>query len=52
MSAAVQYVTDDKGNKVAVILPITEYQHLKEDLHDRAPKPPFFSFPASRSPWE
>jgi len=34
MSAAEQYITDEKGNKVAVILPLTEYQHLKEDLHD------------------
>jgi len=36
MSAAEQYVTDEKGNRVAVILPLTEYQHLKEDLHDLA----------------
>jgi PHD/YefM family antitoxin component YafN of YafNO toxin-antitoxin module len=36
MSAAEQYITDEKGNKVAVILPLTEYQHLKEDLHDLA----------------
>ncbi|MCX6682926.1 MAG: type II toxin-antitoxin system Phd/YefM family antitoxin [Methanoregula sp.] len=36
MGAAEQYVIDEKGNKVASILPITEYQHLKEDLHDLA----------------
>ncbi|MCE5298715.1 MAG: type II toxin-antitoxin system Phd/YefM family antitoxin [Methanoregulaceae archaeon] len=36
MSAVEQYVIDEKGNKVAVILPLTEYQHLKEDLHDLA----------------
>jgi hypothetical protein len=36
MSAAEQYITDEKGNKVAVILPLTEYQHLKDDLHDLA----------------
>ncbi|MFY9982960.1 MAG: type II toxin-antitoxin system Phd/YefM family antitoxin [Methanoregula sp.] len=36
MSAAEQYITDEKGNKIAVILPLTEYQHLKEDLHDLA----------------
>lgn len=36
MGAAEQYVIDEKGNKVAIILPITEYQHLKEDLHDLA----------------
>lgn len=36
MTAAEQYVVDEDGNKVAVILPIREYQHLKEDLHDLA----------------
>jgi len=36
MSAAEQYVIDEKGNKVAIILPLTEYQHLREDLHDLA----------------
>jgi PHD/YefM family antitoxin component YafN of YafNO toxin-antitoxin module len=36
MSAAERYVIDEKGNKVAIILPLTEYQHLKEDLHDLA----------------
>ena len=36
MSAAEQYITDEKGNKVAVIIPLTEYQHLKDDLHDLA----------------
>jgi len=36
MSAVEQYVVDEHGNKVAVILPLTEYQHLKEDLHDLA----------------
>lgn len=36
MSAVEQYVVDEKGNKVAIILPLTEYQHLKEDLHDLA----------------
>jgi hypothetical protein len=36
MSAAEQYVIDEKGNKGAIILPLTEYQHLKEDLHDLA----------------
>jgi hypothetical protein len=36
MSAAEQYITNEKGNKVAVILPLIEYQHLKEDLHDLA----------------
>ena len=36
MAAAEQYVVDENGNKVAVILPIREYEHLKEDLHDLA----------------
>ena len=36
MSSAERYVVDENGNKVAVILPIGEYQHLKEDLHDLA----------------
>jgi PHD/YefM family antitoxin component YafN of YafNO toxin-antitoxin module len=36
MSTAEQYVVDENGNKVAVILPIAEYQHLKEDLYDLA----------------
>jgi len=34
MSAVEQYVVDENGNKLAVILPLTEYQQLKEDLHD------------------
>jgi hypothetical protein len=36
MGAVEQYVIDEKGNKVAIILPLTEYQHLKDDLHDLA----------------
>ena len=36
MPAAEQFVVDENGNKVAVILPIREYEHLKEDLHDLA----------------
>jgi PHD/YefM family antitoxin component YafN of YafNO toxin-antitoxin module len=36
MAAVEQYVVDDQGNKIAIILPLTEYQHLKEDLHDLA----------------
>ncbi|AGB02606.1 hypothetical protein Metfor_1576 [Methanoregula formicica SMSP] len=27
---------DESGNKVAVMLPIREYEHLREDLHDLA----------------
>jgi len=36
MSSTRQYVTDKNGNKVAIILPLTEYEHMKEDLHDLA----------------
>jgi PHD/YefM family antitoxin component YafN of YafNO toxin-antitoxin module len=31
-----QYVTDEKGDKRAVILPIEEYHELLEDLEDLA----------------
>ena len=31
-----QYVVDEKGNKIAVILPLDEYEKMKEDLHDLA----------------
>jgi hypothetical protein len=31
-----QYITDEKGNKTAVILPIEEFEELLEDLQDLA----------------
>lgn len=31
-----QYVVDAKGKRVAVILPIGQYERLLEDLHDLA----------------
>jgi len=31
-----QYVVDENGEKVAIILPIEEYEKMKEDLHDLA----------------
>jgi PHD/YefM family antitoxin component YafN of YafNO toxin-antitoxin module len=31
-----QYITDAKGNKTAVILPLEEYEELLEDLQDLA----------------
>lgn len=31
-----KYVTDEKGNKTAVILPIEEFEELLEDLQDLA----------------
>lgn len=36
MVAKPQYITDAKGRKKAVILPIKEYMRLLEDLHDLA----------------
>jgi len=34
LGAAERYVVDAKGQKVAVILPLDEYEKLQEDLHD------------------
>lgn len=31
-----EYVTDANGQRTAVILPISEYEELLEDLHDLA----------------
>jgi len=31
-----QYVVDDQGKKKGVILPVTRYERLLEDLHDLA----------------
>jgi len=36
MSTALQYVTDEKGEKTAVVVPIAEYERLLEDLDDLA----------------
>ena len=33
MSRSMKYVTDAAGKRVAVILPIEEYEELLEDLH-------------------
>ena len=33
MTRNVQYVTDAKGERTAVILPLDEYEELLEDLH-------------------
>ncbi|MDQ1706821.1 MAG: hypothetical protein QOJ88_32 [Pyrinomonadaceae bacterium] len=35
MTRNVQYVTDAKGERTAVILPLEEYEELLEDLHVR-----------------
>jgi len=31
-----QYIIDEKGRKVAVVVPLREYEELLEDLHDLA----------------
>ncbi len=36
MSAAMQYLTDANGDKVAVVIPMNEYKELMEDLNDLA----------------
>lgn len=36
MSSNAQYLTDEAGKKTAVLLPITEYERLLEDLEDLA----------------
>ena len=33
MSRNIQYITNAVGQKIAVILPIEEYENLMEDLH-------------------
>ncbi len=36
MSDPVKYITDDRGERTAVVLPISEYEKLLEDLEDLA----------------
>jgi PHD/YefM family antitoxin component YafN of YafNO toxin-antitoxin module len=36
MSSATQFLTDSRGAKVAVVLPVEEYEALMEDLQDLA----------------
>ena len=36
MSTETQFLTDAKGEKIAVVIPIDEYEELIEDLHDLA----------------
>jgi PHD/YefM family antitoxin component YafN of YafNO toxin-antitoxin module len=33
ISKKVQYVTDDEGHMMAVIIPIQEFEEMMEDLH-------------------
>ncbi|UUX93160.1 type II toxin-antitoxin system Phd/YefM family antitoxin [Methanoplanus endosymbiosus] len=35
-SCSEQYIVDENGNKISVILPFSEYQKMQEDLHDLA----------------
>jgi hypothetical protein len=36
MSEQLQYLTNEKGKRIAVVLPIEEYEKLLEDLDDLA----------------
>ena len=36
MSQTLQYITDDRGERPAVVLPISDYEKLLEDLDDLA----------------
>ena len=36
MSQTLQYLTDEKGDRTAVVLPIGDYESLLEDLNDLA----------------
>jgi PHD/YefM family antitoxin component YafN of YafNO toxin-antitoxin module len=31
-----QYIVDEHGERIAVILPLEEYEKIREDLHDLA----------------
>ena len=36
MSQTLQYLTDEKGDRASVVLPIGDYESLLEDLNDLA----------------
>ena len=36
MSQSLQYLTDEHGDRTAVVLPISDYEKLLEDLEDLA----------------
>ena len=36
MNTTLQYLTDERGEKTAVVLPISDYEKLIEDLEDLA----------------
>lgn len=33
-SQSLRYIVDENGKKISVVLPISEYQRMQEDLHD------------------
>jgi hypothetical protein len=36
MSTTIQFVTDEKGERTAVVIPLDDYQQLLEDIQDLA----------------
>ena len=36
MAANVQFLTNEKGERISVVLPVAEYEELLEDLEDLA----------------
>lgn len=36
MSNTIQFVTDEKGDRTAVVIPLDDYQQLLEDIQDLA----------------
>jgi hypothetical protein len=36
MSATVQYLTNEKGKKTALVMPLEDYEKLREDMDDLA----------------
>jgi PHD/YefM family antitoxin component YafN of YafNO toxin-antitoxin module len=36
MSNAIQFVTDAKGDRTAVVIPLVDYEQLMEDIQDLA----------------
>jgi len=44
-----QYIVDEHGERVAIVLPLDEYEQLQEDLHDLAVVAERRAEPTSRS---
>ena len=36
MAETAQFLTDSEGRRIAVVLPVAEYEELLEDIHDLA----------------